>query len=95
MVNCDNAVTVNSVNSGCLRDLFIQNCLRELHIVLALHSCEVRANFIFGQNNRIADALSRWSLSTRFSEKFYTLTKNQVVTERTVNRELWKFCLKF
>ena len=58
VINCDNQNTVLAINSGASRDEVLQHCLRELHKITALNSCELRAQHIFGVNNRISDALS-------------------------------------
>ena len=60
LIHCDNEVTVRAINSGSSRNVILQECLRELHRLQVVFHCELRAQFIFGINNRISDALSRW-----------------------------------
>ena len=62
VVFCDNFVTVRAINSGFSRNLVIQHCLRELHMVLALINGDIKAEFLRGIDNRESDALSRWHL---------------------------------
>ena len=94
VVNCDNMVTVESINSRNSRDKRIQKCLRELHKVLAFNSIELKARFIRGEDNRISDALSRWSVNPKFREIFYRETAEVVLKEHHVKEELWDFMLK-
>ena len=56
---CDNQTMVIAVNSGSSRDVLMQACLRQIHKVMAIESVDVRAIFLRGQDNRIADSLSR------------------------------------
>ena len=70
VVFCDNLNTVIAINSGSSRDCVLQQCLRELHKMCALVSCEVRAKFLEGRNNRVSDSLSRWHLSSKFPRGF-------------------------
>ena len=50
----------------------MQNCLRELCFIAAIHQFEVRAVHLAGSENRITDFLSRWHLANEFKDKFYT-----------------------
>ena len=94
VINCDNKVTVLSVNAGFSRDIVIQKCLREIHKVLAVHSCELKTEHILGVNNRISDALSRWHLNKKFEIDFNKLTHG-VSTERCqVNDDVWRFLME-
>jgi hypothetical protein len=57
---CDNEASV--INSGSTKDSLMQNCLRDLCFVEATHEFEVRAKLIAGEENRLADYLSRWHI---------------------------------
>jgi hypothetical protein len=70
---CDNEDSVTVVNSGSTKDSFMQNCLRELCFVKATHEFEVRAKHIAGEENRLADYLSRWHIHSRFRDTFLSL----------------------
>ena len=69
---CDNNTLVTVINTGKSRNSFLQNCLRELCFIAAIHEFEVCAVNLAGSENRIADFLSRWHLSNEFKDKFYT-----------------------
>jgi hypothetical protein len=51
----------------------MQNCLRELCFVEATHEFEVRAKHIAGEENRLADYLSRWHIHSRFRDTILSL----------------------
>ena len=90
--NCDNQVTVIALNSGCSRDLVIQACLREIHVMLALSHCEMRAVYLSSLENRISDALSHWHLKEKYKLQFLNLVADeQVLVEQQVSDQLWKF----
>ena len=98
--NCDNLVSVESINSGASRDKVIQNCLRELHQVLGIYSCEIKAVFIRGIENRISDALSRAHLSKKCMVEFNKLTKRTQTNRCEVNPRMetyveWKLKMTF
>ena len=86
-LNCDNQVTVMSVNTGASRNTVIQSCLRYLHMVSALESIEVKAVYLTSAQNRTCDLLSRWHLSKKYQQQFFELTselrlQEQYITER-------------
>jgi hypothetical protein len=67
---CDNKTSVTVINTGKSRNSFLQNCLRELCFIAAMREFEVRAVYLAGSENRIADFLSRWHLSNKFKKSF-------------------------
>ena len=73
LIFCDNEASVTVINSGSTKDSFMQNCLRELCFVEATHEFEVRAKHIAGEENRLADYLSRWHIHSRFIDTFLSL----------------------
>lgn len=73
LIFCDNEASVTVINSGSTKDSFMQNCLRELCFVKATHEFEVRAKHIAGEENRLADYLSRWHIHSRFRDTFLSL----------------------
>ena len=91
LIHCDNRNTVLAINSGSSRDMVLQRCLRELHVCCAKMSCEVKAQFIFGSENRISDALSRWDRGHKFRKFFEELTGKQKLVQRTVEDYMWNF----
>ncbi|KAK3745939.1 hypothetical protein QZH41_012754 [Actinostola sp. cb2023] len=76
MVRCDNLVSVTVINSGRSKDLFLNECLRELCYLSAFFEFELRGVHLPGIENRACDLLSRWSLdrfaSRKFREEFLT-----------------------
>ena len=70
LIFCDNEASVQVINSGSSRDSFMQNCLRELCYIQAVFQFDIRAKHIFGNDNRVADYLSRWHSNHKFKELF-------------------------
>ncbi|CAH1239165.1 Hypp5742 [Branchiostoma lanceolatum] len=70
LVRCDNEACVHVLNSGRSRDKDLLTCARELWMLAATHTFELKASHISGCDNRIADHLSRWHLSPSHAEQF-------------------------
>lgn len=62
-MNCDNAATVEIINKGRSKIPFIMKFVRKLVWYEALYSFTIRAKFIPGCTNEIADSLSRFQLT--------------------------------
>ena len=77
-----------------MKDKILQACLRELHWVTAMASCEIKTVYLEGKNNRISDALSRWHLHLKYLDMFYQLVSESHLNEEKVGRKLWDFILK-
>ena len=60
VLHCDSMITVRAINLGSSRNKVIQNCLRELHTVIAYTNVDVKTKFYPGSQKRLADELSRW-----------------------------------
>jgi len=69
-VLCDNSATVWVINTGKTRDPVMQALLRELCYVCALNCFEIVAKHIPGENNRVPDMLSRWTISPELRQQF-------------------------
>lgn len=70
-ISCDNETAVSVINSGSTKDLVMQQCLRQLWFISAIHDCELRARHIPGNHNLFVDALSSWhipSSQAKFAE---------------------------
>ncbi len=67
---CDNEAAVRVINSSRTRDEFMGSCLRELWLEVCNYKFELRAVHLPGEENRLADWLSRWELHGSYSEKF-------------------------
>ena len=88
---CDNITSVFVINKGRTRDLFLQKCLREICFLAASAEVEVRAKHISGENNRLPDLLSRWSIDTKNQELFWVAVKDRDVQEVCVDESLFDF----
>ena len=89
--HCDNKNTVLAINSGKSRDLYMQACLRQLHKLSVLHSCEITAEFVPGITNRIPDFLSRFHLNNKYREQFYEEVGNTQLREFKIEFDDWAF----
>ena len=69
-VYCDNSAVVSSLNSGRVQDKLLASCLREIWFLAAINEFELRACHITGVDNRGADLLSRWHLSSASRDEF-------------------------
>ena len=70
LVRTDNQNTELAINTGRSRVPFVQSCLRELWFYASLFDFELRALHIPGQENTIADSLSRWDTDPHFRATF-------------------------
>ena len=70
-IYCDNGAAVEVINSSKTRDPFLASCLRELWLEVSTHSFELRAVHLPGEENRVADWLSRWGINRRYQENFF------------------------
>ena len=59
LVNCDNRVSAEVINSGFSRNPVLQACPRQLHLLCMKFDCLVWAKFVQGMTNKWADNLSR------------------------------------
>ena len=59
----------------------MNDCLRELWLIAAIHDFELRAVQLEGQSNWAADPLSRWYLSSRNSRVFHEQLRGQALAE--------------
>lgn len=73
LVYCDDAASVQVLNTGSSRDSFSQACLREVSFRAACFEFELKAVHLPGTLNRLPDLLSRWDLNPRFQTEFLAL----------------------
>jgi hypothetical protein len=66
---CDNMVSVNVLNAGRTKDPMLLAILREITFICATVNCQVKACHIPGQDNRLADDLSRAHLAADFEAR--------------------------
>ena len=87
---CDNAVSVDVVNSGKANNRFSQACLREICYITARKNAVLKLVHITSENNRLSDCLSRWENNDK-KEQFRNLTAGQDIRFIDVNEELFCF----
>lgn len=92
LIFCDNEASVKVINSGSSKDAFMQNCLRELCFIAAIHQFEIRAKHILGEENRLADYLSRWHTHTKFSKLFSSAIDLRKYEQVPVPKSAFHFC---
>ena len=92
-IYCDNESAVTVINSSRTKDKFMATCLRELWLNVCCHEFELRAVHLPGEENRLADWLSRWEVNEIYSLKFneFLVQEKEVYHELRVQSELFKF----
>lgn len=68
---CDNESCVRVLNSSRTRDPFLSSCLREIWLEVSQYGFELRAVHLPGEENRVADWLSRWEVDERYRNSFF------------------------
>ena len=87
----DNQATVSVINTGKSRNVFMNDCLRELWLIAAIHDFELRAVHLEGQSNRAADLLSRWHLNISNCVTFNAQFRGYARVERSVPERCFTF----
>ncbi|KAI8517892.1 hypothetical protein Bbelb_039090 [Branchiostoma belcheri] len=87
VINSDNMACVYVLNSGRSRDKDLLHSARELWLIAASCDFVLRAEHIQGRENRVADHLSRWHLSSKHAEQFHILTEDVDTIEIPVFQE--------
>ena len=92
-IYCDNESVVQVINSSKTKDAFLATCLRELWLEVATYGFQLRAIHLPGEENRVADWLSRWECGPEYRELFYGFIAEDYnnYTEIAVGPELFKF----
>lgn len=90
LIQCDNAATVQIVNSGRAANKFAQACMREIHYWCAVHDCQVRTIHVPSEQNQMADLASRM-YSRKHKAEFDILTKYMQVSEVQVPNNYFVF----
>ena len=92
MIHCDNQACVEMINSMRSRNNFLQMCLRELWLTLAVNNIMLKAAHIPGRENTIiADCLSRWHTDAIYQSRFKALTVALNLQPVPVNPQLFSF----
>ena len=90
-IYCDNQSVVDVINSSKTKDAFMATCLRELWLVVSLNEFELRAVHLPGEDNRVADWLSRWHLGTKYQDAFNAFAAGSVYEDILIYEEFFKF----
>ena len=93
LVRTDNQNTELAINTGRSRVPFAQSCLRELWFYASCFDFELRALYIPGHQNTIADSLSRWDNDPKFQHTFYEAAHlhHNTLTEYICSFDLFRF----
>ena len=86
LIFCDNMSSCNVINKGLSRDDFHQSCLREICFVAVTNEFTLKAQHTSGQDNRIADILSRWNWSRNSQKKLDIALGNRHCERMIVDR---------
>jgi hypothetical protein len=91
-VYCDNSATVGSINKGSSRNKVIMQAIRSLFWLSAVHNFHISARHIRGENNGVADAVSRLDQREKFVEvlrsRFAGRVRSQQLAQHMSNRTL-------
>lgn len=85
---CDNQAVADLINTGRARDLDLQDGLREVCYLAAVHELEIFGVFIPGEQNRLPDLASRWWKGPEFRREFRKRAPNH--TRRSVRHSLFQ-----
>ena len=89
----DNATCVSVINSQHSSKVFMQRCLRELWLLLALHNIQLSVRSVRGCDNWLADSLSRFHTGN-FCSQFNSLAADLSLTECSVPDSLFLFAVE-
>ena len=81
-LHCDNLVVVQVVNSGKIRDKFLNACIRHIWFITAIYDIDLRPTHIQGHKNLIADSLSRIYSEKGIPSRDFTYMDTNYVWER-------------
>ena len=69
-IYCDNEAAVQVINSSKTKDSFLGSCLRELWLEVSKFGFQLQAVHLPGEENRVADWLSRWEFGDVYRNAF-------------------------
>ena len=90
-IYCDNESVVQVLNSSKTKDKFMGSCLREIWLEVSKCGFELRAVHLSGEENRVADWLSRWDIHPCYPDKFFKYIGTEVHGELEVALEMFNF----
>lgn len=86
---CDNQAVADLINTGRARDVDLQEGLREICYLAAVHNLEIYSVFLPGEENRLPDLASRWWKSEKYRREFRIRAPEY--TRRSVRNSLFYF----
>ena len=89
----DNQTSAYAINRQRSTDTFMQRCIRELWLYLALHNIHLFARHIPGNTNILADALSRYHSSGVYSDYVHHAVTDLGLTEVVPDDSLFNFII--
>ena len=75
LIYCDNEQAVLAINTGKTREPFVGTCVRQLWLEVSIFGFQLKAVHLPGVDNRLADSLSRWHMSSYYCHQFLEATK--------------------
>ena len=78
---CDNKSICQVVNSGKTKVEILQDCLREIAFLAAIHEFQVKLVHLDSKSNRLSDLLSRWDLDPSNRVKFFEAARDFELSE--------------
>ena len=72
---CDNQSICQVVNSGKARDEILQDSLREIAFLAAVHEFQIKMVHLESKANRISDCLSRWDIDYSHRVELFAATQ--------------------
>ena len=93
-IYCDNESVVQVLNSSKTKDKFMGSCLREIWLEVSKCGFELRAVHLPGEENRVADWLSRWEIHPCYPDKFFKHIGTELHVELELTLQMFSFCDK-
>ncbi len=90
-VRCDNAAAVSVVSTGRAKCKVLLQISREVWRITANNKIEIQVSHIKGQDNDLADLLSRAHKSKALSEKVWARAREDNAKMLSVTRDMYKF----
>ena len=90
-IYCDNKAVVDVINSSKTKDAFMATCLRELWLVVSNNEFELQAVHLPGEENRVADWLSRWHMGKKYQDAFISFSAGSSYEEIHLCNDIFQF----
>ena len=89
LIYCDNVQAVSAINTGRTREELVGSCARQLWLEVAQYGFQLKAVHLPGVENRLADSLSRWHLSSSYESLFVEETRGLGLVERLIAPDMF------